>query len=114
MKGVNTQSSTSMTTRSYITDLFDSRLSCAKCADIYTSFEDPWNAKQRANTLSGVAREKGKEVYRNMRANERYFGRRMVTPDCRHLEIEDTQPKENGQLNTFNLSSLVKWGLLQG
>jgi hypothetical protein len=114
MKGVNTQSSTSITTHSYITELLDSRLSCAQRADVYTFFEDPWNVEQRANALNSVAREKRKEVYRSVRANERCFDRRMAKPDCGYLEIEETRPGENGKLITFNLWSLVKWGIPQG
>ena len=80
-----------MTKRSYISDVFDSRLSRTQRANIYTLFEDPWNIEQCANALKNVARKEGKEVHRNVRADERRFGRRMATPECRHLEIEEAR-----------------------
>lgn len=64
-----------MTKRSYISDIFDSCLSRTQRANIYTLFEDPWYVEQSANALKYVARKKGKEVYRNVRANEWRFGR---------------------------------------
>ena len=95
-----------MTKRSYISDFFDNRLSRTQRADKYTLFEDPWNVEQCANALNNVARKKGKEVYRSVRANERRFGSRMATPECGHLEIEEA--RFGGRVSTARSTS-VRW-----
>jgi len=78
-------------TRSYVTNLFESRLSCAQRADVYTLLEDPLNVEKRINTLNKVAHKKGKEKYCKVGANEGRFGRRMAMADGGYLGMEETR-----------------------
>lgn len=59
----------------YTTELLDSHLSCAYCADIYTHFDNPHDVQECANSLSKAAQEKGEEIYSSVRANEVCFFR---------------------------------------
>lgn len=81
INGVNTRSSLQRTNFSYVTDLLDSRLSCACRADIRSPFDDPGNVEERANALNEVAYEKGKEENCYVGANEERWVGRAATPD---------------------------------
>ena len=80
-----------MTKLSYATELLDDCLSCAYRADVNTLFHDPRNVEERANRLSKVAYQKGKEVHPNVGANERRFVRRTASPDRGHLTMEEAR-----------------------
>lgn len=77
-----------MDQRSYVTNLLNGGLGCAQRASICTLFDNPLYVEERANALSKIAYEKGEEIYRNVGANEKCFGRRTATPDRGHLGID--------------------------